>query len=54
LFEPDAKLISFIDKYVRPENRITVMVQGTDYDLEFNLSGAEKRAFIQSLQYAGY
>lgn len=54
LFEPSTKLISFVDKYVRPENRIVVTIEGSEFDLEFNLAGAEKRAFIQSLQYAGY
>lgn len=54
LFKPNAELVRFIDKYVRPENRIVVTVEGSDYDLEFKLMGAEKRAFMQSLEYAGY
>ncbi|WP_276313791.1 hypothetical protein [Exiguobacterium algae] len=35
-------------------NRIVVKVEGANGDLEFKLAGAEKRAFIKSLQYAGY
>ncbi|TCI71227.1 hypothetical protein EVJ22_08010 [Exiguobacterium sp. SH0S7] len=53
-FKPNAKLVSFVKQHVRPENRIVVTVEGYEYDLEFALAGAEKRAFIQSLQYAGY
>lgn len=54
LVKPNTKLISFIKQHVRPENRIVVTIEGEAYDIEFALSGAEKRAFIQSLQYAGY
>ncbi|MCT4794801.1 Ig-like domain-containing protein [Exiguobacterium alkaliphilum] len=53
-FKPNAKLVSFVKQHVRLENRIVVTVEGYEYDLEFPLVGAEKRAFIQSLQYAGY
>lgn len=54
VFKPNADLIRFVDRYVRPENRIVVTIEGSDYDLEFNLAGGEKRAFMKSLEYAGY
>lgn len=54
LVKSNPKLISFLKQHVRPENRIVVTIEGEEYDLEFALSGAEKRAFIQTLQYAGY
>lgn len=54
VFKPTAKLIRFIDQYVQPTNRIVVKVEGANGDLEFKLAGAEKRAFIESLQYVGY
>ncbi|MCT4781725.1 MULTISPECIES: Ig-like domain-containing protein [Exiguobacterium] len=54
LFEPDAKMIAFIKQHVRPENRIVITIEGYEYDYEWALLGGEKRAFIQSLQYAGY
>lgn len=53
-FKPSTAFVNFVRQNVRPENRIVVTMQGYEYDLEFALSGAEKRAFIQSLQYAGY
>ncbi|WP_214842777.1 Ig-like domain-containing protein [Exiguobacterium sp. s150] len=54
LFQPDAKMIAFIKQHVRPENRIVVTIEGYDYEVEWALLGGEKRAFIHSLQYAGY
>ena len=53
-FKPSTALVNFVKQNVRPENRIVVTMQGYDYDLEFALVAGEKRAFIQSLQYAGY
>lgn len=53
-FEPEAKLIAFIKQHVRPENRIVITFEGYDENVQWALSGGEKRAFIQSLQYAGY
>ncbi|WP_114166966.1 Ig-like domain-containing protein [Exiguobacterium sp. TNDT2] len=54
LVKSNPKLVSFLKQHVRPENRIVVTIEGEDYDLEFALAGAEKRAFMQTLQYAGY
>ncbi|RHB49638.1 Ig-like domain-containing protein [Exiguobacterium sp. AM39-5BH] len=54
LVKSNPKLITFLKQHVRPENRIVVTIEGEEYELEFALSGAEKRAFIQTLQYAGY
>ena len=54
LFNPDKKLIAFIKQHVRPENRIVITIEGYEYEVEWALLGGEKRAFIQSLQYAGY
>ncbi|TCI57341.1 hypothetical protein EVJ24_00765 [Exiguobacterium sp. SH1S21] len=54
LFQPDAKMIAFIKQHVRPENRIVITIEGYEYEFEWALLGGEKRAFIQSLQYAGY
>ena len=53
-FVPSAKMIAFIKQHVRPENRIVITIEGYDYDVEWALIAGEKRAFIQSLQYAGY
>lgn len=54
VFEPDAKLIQFIKANVRPENRIIVTVEGSEGSVKWPLYAGEKRAFIESLSYAGY
>lgn len=54
IFEPDAKLIQFIKTNVRPQNRIIVTVEGSEGVVKWPLYAGEKRAFIESLSYAGY
>lgn len=54
VFKPNSKLIAFVKQNVRPDKRIVVKVEGYEYDIEWALTGGDKRAFIQSLQYAGY
>lgn len=54
IFKPNAKLIGFMKQHAKLDSRVLVTIEGYEYEVEWELSTAEKRAFIQSLQYAGY
>ncbi|QUP87767.1 hypothetical protein KD909_03265 [Exiguobacterium sp. PFWT01] len=54
VFKPNAKLIAFMKQHVRLDRPVVITIEGYEYEYKWDLTTAEKRAFIQSLQYAGF